>query len=74
MDFFINGFMTVLGAIAALTSVLFIWNVGPYVIVAILPKVISKKKQAEFMTDLKKNPWRNAEILRTARRFGWNEE
>jgi len=74
MDFFISGFMTVLGAVAAIASILFVWNVGPLVIVAILPKVISKEKQAEFMTDLKKNPWRNAEILRTARRFGWNEE
>ena len=74
MRFFISGFMTVLGALAAVGSVFFVWNVGPLVIVAILPKIISKEKQAQFMVDLKKNPWRNAEVLRVARKWGWHEE
>jgi hypothetical protein len=74
MDFFFNSFMTVLGGLTALAVVFFVWNVGPLVIVAILPKIISKKKQAQFMVDLKKNPWRNAEVLRVARKWGWHEE
>jgi hypothetical protein len=74
MSFFISGFMTVLGALVAVGVVFFVWSVGPLVIVAILPKIISKEKQAEFIRDLKKDPWRNAKVLRIARKLGWHEE
>jgi hypothetical protein len=74
MDFFFNSFMTVLGGLAALAVVFFVWNMGPLVIVSILPKIISKEKQAQFMVDLKKNPWQNAKVLRVARKWGWHEE
>ena len=74
MSFFISGFMTVLGALVAVGVVFFVWSVGPLVIVAILPKIISKEKQAQFMVDLKKDPWRNSQVLRVARKWGWHEE
>ena len=74
MSFFINGFMAMLGAVTAVGVLWIIWNVVPLVIVAILPKVISKEKQAEFIRDLKKDKWRNAKVLRIARNLGWHEE
>ena len=78
MEFFINGFLATFGAVAAIGTLWFtlwfIWNFGAYTIVAILPKVLPKKMQAEFIRDLKKDKWRNAEVLRIACRFGWHEE
>ena len=74
MEFFINGFLATFGALAAIGTLWFIWRFGPYIIVATLPKVLSKEKQTKFMRDLKKDPWRNADVLQFARRAGWHEE
>lgn len=74
MDFFFNSFMMTMGVVAALISVLFVWYIGPLVIVRILPRLISKETQARFMRDLKRDPWTNASVLRYARKSGWHEE
>ena len=78
MEFFINGFLAAFGALAAIGilwfTLWFLWNFGSVILVAILPKVLPKKMQAEFIRDLKKDKWRNAEVLRIARKLGWREE
>lgn len=78
MEFFINGFLAALGAVAVIGTLWFtlwfLWNFGPVILVAILSKVLPKKMQAEFIRDLKKDKWRNAEVLRITRKLGWHEE
>lgn len=74
MNFFFNGFMAVFGAVTAVLVLGFVWKFGAYVIAAILPKILSKERQAEIMQDLKKDSYRNAVVLRTTRRLGWHEE
>lgn len=74
MDFFFNGFMAAFGAVTAIGVLWFIWNFGPVILVVILPKVLSKKMQAEFIRDLKKDKWRNAEVITTCRKLGWHED
>ena len=74
MEFFINGFLAALGALAAIGTLWFIWRIWPWVIIFMGPAVLPKKMQAEFIRDLKKDKWRNAEVLRITRRFGWHEE
>ena len=74
MEFFINGFLATFGALAAIGTFWFIWRFGPVILVVILPRILPKKMQAEFIRDLKKDKWRNAEVLRIACRFGWHEE
>lgn len=74
MDFFFNGFMAAFGAVTALSVLWFIWSFGAYIIAALLPKVLSKRMQAEFIRDMKKDPWRNADVIAYCRKVGWHEE
>jgi hypothetical protein len=74
MDFFFNGFMAAFGAVTAIMVMGFVWEFGAYIIVALLPKVLPKKMQAKFIRDLKQDPYRNAKVLRAARKLGWHEE
>ena len=74
MEFFINGFLAAIGALAAIGTLWFIWNIWPYAIIFMGPAVLPKKMQAEFIRDLKKDKWRNADVLQFARRAGWHEE
>lgn len=74
MEFFINGFLAAFGALAAIGTLWFIWTFGAYIIAAILPKVLPKKMQAEFMRDMKKDKWKNAEVITACRKLGWHEE
>jgi len=74
MDFFFNGFMSAFGAATAILVIGFVWQFGAYIVVALLPKVLPKKMQAKFIRDLEKDTYRNAEVLRTARKLGWHEE
>jgi len=73
MEFFINGFLATFGALAAICALWFFWSFGAYVIAAILPKVLPKRMQAEFIRDLKKDPWRNAGVIAYCHKVGWYE-
>lgn len=74
MEFFINGFLAAFGALAAIGTLWFFWSFGAYIIAAILPKVLPKRMQAEFMRDMKKDKWKNADVIAACRKLGWHEE
>ena len=70
----INGFMVGLGLAAGLVAIFCLVWAAPRIIVVLLPKVLSKKTQANFMRDMRKDPWRNADVIVYCRKLGWHEE
>jgi len=78
MEFFINGFLACIGALAALGVWAVTWFIWPYIVIVFLRFVTTKEWQAKMVDDLKNDrarwdAYQNRQILQILRAVRWNE-